>query len=207
MFLKVSKRKNTIRCDMGKEWRLLQIGKTYCFSLVESQRSGKKIGHKTITTLGNYTKNDYEPTRVGQGVTVFGTTCRKVFVKSFELEDQNSFRKVTPDAPIRFYHTFMRKLNGSAAACNISEDKVKDITAQVMQIIPLYSLEDYKVYIREEVKEKVRKEVTGYNENLDKMIGHEMPYGICDCVILKDGQLQSYKNMLKIKISYDFELM
>ena len=208
MFLKVSKTPHTIYCNKGKERKPLQVGIKYSFALVESCRTGKKTGHKIIAGLGSYALNEYEPLNRGGGVSAWGTANIQVKVKSFDLDDPASFRKIQPDPPVRFYHKFAGGLLHAAAIHNIPEEKVREITGQVLAIIPIYSSEEYRAYIREEVMNKIRQEGSErYGKDLGKLIGQAQTYEICDWVVLMDGQLHAYRNTLNIKIEYDFQLV
>ena len=208
MFLKVSKTPHTIYCNKGKERKPLQVGIKYSFALVESCRTGKKTGHKIIAGLGSYALNEYEPLNRGGGTTVFGTANIQVYVKSFDLNDSTSFQKVHPDPPVRFYHTFTRKLLEAASTYSFPVEKLREITDQVLAIIPIYSAEEYRAYIQEEVMNKIRQEGSGrYGKDLGKLIGQAQTYEICDWVVLMDGQLHAYRNTLNIKIEYDFQLV
>jgi hypothetical protein len=208
MFLKISKTPHNIRCLKGKESKSLRIGTRYSFSLVESCRTGKRTGHKTIAGLGSYTVNEYEPLYRGGGVSSFGTANIQIHVKSFDLDDPASFRKVRPEVPIRFYHTFTRKIIEAASIYGTPVEKIREITGQVLAIIPLYNEEEYRAYIQDEVMDKVKQEGSGrYGKDLRKLIGQTQPYEIYDWVVLMDGQLQFYRNMLNIRIDYDFKLV
>lgn len=207
MFLKVSKTPHTIRCHKGNERKTLQIGVKYGFSLVKSCRNGKKIGHKTIANLGSITVDEYEPLHRGGGTSDFGTACIWVYVKSFNLDDPESFRKVQPKPAVRFYHTFSRNLSAAAYSYDIPLDKLREIVARITQIIPLYSIDDYRAYMKEAVEEKIRQEASGgYRKDLGKMIGRQTPFEAYDYVQLQDGLLQGYRNKIMVEIKYDFEL-
>ena len=208
MFLKVSKTPHTVRCSKGQERKSLRIGTKYSFALVESCRNGKKTGHKTIANLGSTTVDEYEPLYRSGGVTSFGTSCITAYVKSFNLDDPASFRKTQPDPPIRFYHTFTKKLIEATSTHDIPAGKIKEITNKVMQLVPIYSIEDYRAYMRSAVMDRIRQEASGgYGKDLGKMIGQQTSFDAYDYVSVKDGLLQRYSNVLKVEVSYDFQLM
>lgn len=207
MFLKVSKTPHTVRCSKGQEKKSLRIGTKHSFALVESCRNSKKIGHKTIANLSSITVDEYEPLHRGGGKTSFDTSCVMARVKSFDPNDPESFRKVQLDPPVRFYHTFSRKLSEAAYSYDIPADKLREIAARITQIIPLYSIDDYRAYMRAAVEEKIRQEASGgYGRDLGKMIGQQTSFEAYDLVTMKDGQLQGYRNVLSVDIKYNFEL-
>lgn len=207
MFLKISKTPHTIRCHKGNERKTLQIGVKYGFSLVESCRDGKKVKHKTLVNLSNITVDEYEPLHREGGITAYSTACIMVRVKSFDLNDPESFRKVRPKPAIRFYHTFTRNLLAAACAYDVPAEKLREITARVMQLIPLYSIDDYRDYMKAAVEEKIRQEASGgYGKDLGKMIGRQTPFEAYDYVQLQDGLLQRFRNRIVVEVKYDFEL-
>ncbi|MHB8063625.1 MAG: hypothetical protein ACYDG2_13500 [Ruminiclostridium sp.] len=91
-------------------------------------------------------------------------------VNSFDVNDGTSFCRVEPDKTIKFYHTFTKKLSAAAAKYEIPQDDIRKYCSQVMQNIPLYTQGDYNLYIREEVKAKLKHEVTAGSGNVDKLI-------------------------------------
>jgi hypothetical protein len=98
-------------------------------------------------------------------------------------------------------------MNAAATKYEIPLNNIQKYYSQAMPIIPLYTQDEYKLYIREEVKDKLRHEVTSGTGNVDKLI-NGATYEICDYIVSnQDGSLISYRNKLAVHVDYDFKLM
>lgn len=208
MFLKVNKRKINTYCHIGESGQMVQTGIVYTLSLAESRRLGSSVKQTGLATLGSYTLKEYEPIKYTYGINALGMSVKKPSVKSYDVLDGMSFRKVKPESTVRFYHTFIRNLQAAVDKLSIPQEQIKHYCNQVMQIIPLYSQEDYKIYMKEQVKEILKREVTANKpEGFQKLLAGSAGYDIYDYVSPdSDGVLIGYRNRLSIHVDYDFKL-
>lgn len=98
MFLKVNKRKIHTYCFTGGCGKPIQTGIVYTFSLTESRRLGSSVEQIGLATLGSYTLKEYEPIKYTYGINALGMSVKKPSVKSYDVLDEMSFRKVNRKA-------------------------------------------------------------------------------------------------------------